>query len=286
MKTKIICLGTCFALFLAACGGKKNYEIARSTADSASTLSKTDTSVNTPKLVKTASMHFKVKNVQHTCEDVSVLATSYNGLVMHHAMQSSVVRSYNTALSTDSVMHVSSYTTTADMVVRVPSEKMEEFMNQVGKMAVYTDTRNMDIQDLTFDYLSSNMKVQSRSEIIAQQKTNNIKIKNAESVMALKDDLIDQRISNKRIDYAVKYSTIGLSFYQTNTIAKEIVINDDPSNFRVPFFAQLKNSMAAGWSGFNDVIIFLANLWVLFLLGAIVWYGYVLYKKKQMPKAV
>lgn len=285
MKTKIICLGICFALFLAGCSGRKsNYEIANSTADSARMDAKTDTALSAPKLVKTANMNFKVKNVQHACEDISALTASYKGMVMHHAMQSAVQRSYNNPISHDSVMHVSSYNTTADMTVRIPSEKMDEFMNAIGKTAIYINTRNMDIEDKTLDYLASNLKVQSRSEIIAKQKTNNIKIKNAESVMALKDDLIDQKINNRRIDYETKYSTISLSFYQTNTIAKEIVVNDDPASFRVPFFAQLGNSIVNGWAGFNDVIIFLANLWVLFVLAAIAWYGYFMYKRKHAAK--
>src|ERR1700744_1731115 len=95
MKTKIICLGICFVLFLAACSGKKNYEIANSSADSARTYAKTDTSIQALKLVKTADMHFKVKNVQRTCEDISILTNTYHGLVMHHTMQSSVERSYD-----------------------------------------------------------------------------------------------------------------------------------------------------------------------------------------------
>ena len=288
MKTKIICLGICFALFLAACSGKKDarerYEIANSSADSTSIAAKTDTTLSAPKLIKTANMNFKVKNVQRACEDISILTASYRGMVMHHAMQSAVQRNYDNPISRDSVIHVSSYNTTADMTVRIPSEKMDEFMNTVGKMAIYINTRNMDIEDKTLDYLASNLKVQSRSEIIAQQKTSNIKIKNAESVMALKDDLIDQKISNRRIDYETKYSTISLSFYQTNTVAKEIIVNDDPSSFRVPFFTQLGNSIVNGWAGFNDAIIFLANLWVLFVLAAIVWYGYLLYKRKQVAK--
>jgi len=284
MKTKIICLGICFALFLAACSGTKNYEIANSSADSARTDAKTDTALTAPKLIKTAAMNFKVKNVQRACEDVSALTMSYHGMVMHHAMQSAVQRSYDNPISRDSVIHVSSYNTTADMTVRVPADRMDEFMNTVGKMAIYINTRNMDIEDKTLDYMASNLKVQSRSEIIAQQKTNNIKIKSAESVMALKDDLIDQKINNRRIDYETKYSTISLSFYQTNTVAREVVVNDDPSSFRVPFFTQLRNSLANGWLGFNDFVIFLANIWVLFVFVGVVWYSYFLYKRRQVAK--
>ncbi len=284
MKTKIICLGICFALFLAACSGRKDgYEIAHSATDSTSVLSKADTSAAL-KLIKKGDMRFKVKNVQHACEEVANLTAGYNGMVMHHAMQSQAIGNYESPLNNDSLLHVSAYSTTADMIVRIPSGRLEDFMNQLNRMAIYTDTRNMDIEDKTLDYLSTSMKVRSRSEIIGQQPTNNIKIKNAESVMALKDDVIDKRIENKRIDNDVKYSTIGLNFYQANTIVKEVRVNDDPSNFKVPFFIQLKNSIANGWGGFNEVLVFFANIWVLFVLAAIAWYGYFIYKRKQAAK--
>ena len=88
----------------------------------------------------------------------------------------------------------------------------------------------------------------------------------------------------RRIDSETKYSTIALTFYQTNTIVKEVTVNDDPSSFKVPFFTQLGNAMATGWSGLNDVVVFLANGWVLFVLAAIAWYGYFMYKRKQAAK--
>jgi hypothetical protein len=285
MKTKLFCLGICFALFLAACSGKKNYEIANSSADSARMDAKTDTAFSGQKFIKTADMHFKVKNVQRTCEDVANLTAAYHGLVMHHVMKSSVERNYDNPISRDSVLHVSAYNTLADMIVRVPSDKTEEFMNAVGKMAVYIDNRNMNIEDKTLDYFATNLKVQSQSDIIAGQKTHDIKIKNAESVMALKNDVIDEKVNNRRIDAEVKYSTIALNFYQINTIAKEVTVNDDPSAFQEPFFTQLGNAVANGWSGFNSVVVFIANLWVLFVVFAMAWYGYFLYKKKQPAKA-
>ena len=81
----------------------------------------------------------------------------------------------------------------------------------------------------------------------------------------------------------MRYSTVALSFYQTNTIAKEVVVNTDPSNFRLPFFSRLGSALAYGWSASNDVIVALANLWVLFVLVAIVWY---LYHRSSKKKAL
>lgn len=280
MKTKIICLGTCFALFLAACSGKKDGYNTTSTADSTAVYTKSDTSTS-PKLIKTANMHFKVKNVQRVCEDVTSLTTGYGGLVMHHTMQSSVTKNYENPISRDSVLHVSAYNTIADMTVRIPSAKMEEFMNQVGRMAVYIDTRNMDIEDKTLDYLSANLKMKNQTDIVKHQ---NAAINQGQNIQSIKNDLTDEKVNARRIDSETKYSTIALTFYQTNTIVKEVTVNDDPSSFKAPFFTQMGNSISTGWSGFNDVVVFLANGWALYVLAAIVWYGYFLYKRKQMSK--
>ena len=281
MKTKIICLGACFALFLAACSGKKDgYNIA-SSADSTAVYTKSDTSTS-PKLIKTANMHFKVKNVQRTCEDVTTLATGYGGMVMHHTMQSSLNKNYQSPISRDSVLHVSSYNTTADMTVRIPSSKMEEFMNMVGRMAMYIDTRNMDIEDKTLDYLSAKLKMKNQADIVKHQ---NAAVNQGQNIQGIKNDLIDEKVNARRIDSETKYSTISLTFYQTNTIVKEVTVNDDPSSFREPFLTQLGNAISTGWLGLGDVMVFFANGWVLFVLAAMAWYGYFLYKRKQLAKA-
>jgi len=280
MKTKIICLGICFALFLAACSGNKEGYNVTNTADSTAIYARSDTSTS-PKLIRTANMHFKVKNVQRVCEDVTSLTTGYGGLVMHHTMQSSVTKNYENPISRDSVLHVSAYNTVADMTVRIPSNKMEEFMNMVGRMAMYIDTRNMDIEDKTLDYLSANLKMKNQTDIVKHQ---NAAANQGQNIQGIKNDLVDEKVNTRRIDLETKYSTIALTFYQTNTIVKEVTVNDDPASFKVPFFTQLGNAMSTGWSGLNDVVVFLANGWVLFVLAAIVWYGYFMYKRKQAAK--
>ncbi len=267
MKTKLFYWGGLLCLiFMVACSGKKaHYEV--STADSTSVVPNGSASDSgRPKFVKTADMRFKVKDVQRTGETISALTTSMQGMVMHHSLTTSIERSTDVPSSSDSVMRFSSYYTNADMTVRVPSDKMEEFMNQVGHMAVFVNTRNMDIQDKTLDFLSSQLKVSGRNEIIAQQKKGLVKIKSIDDVLALKDDQVDKQIDNRRIEDAVKYSTIGLNFYQSNTVAKELIVNDDPSNYTLPFFRRLGNAFVNGWLVFDEAIIALANIWVFLLV--------------------
>ncbi|RWY49457.1 DUF4349 domain-containing protein [Mucilaginibacter gilvus] len=287
MKTKILFVLAGVAL-LAACKGKTHgdYEVVNnSAADTARAYSSRDDSVAfevEPKLVKTSDMSMKVKNVQQTGDSVAALTARYKGMVTHHQMHSNVENSHDVRISDDSLIRVSAFNTSADMNVRVPSEKLEGFMSDVSHLGLYITGSKMDIEDKSLDYLSAKMKLDSRKELVAQQKKGKITIKDPEKVLWLKDDMIDGQINNQRINAAVKYSTVSLNFYQSNTILKEMIANDDPSSYQLPFFKRLGMAIASGWLMFTEILLGLANLWVFVLIGLGLWMAYKFYRKKYV----
>jgi hypothetical protein len=226
-------------------------------------------------------MRFKVKSVQQTGDAIAALTAKSNGMVMHHQMQANIERSEDIRISNDSVKRVSAFSTTADMTVRVPSDKLEDYMTEVAHMGMYVTMRKMDIEDRTLDYLSEKLKLKNRQELVAQQKQGKVIIKNPVNVMLLKDDMVDQQIGNMRTDAEVKYSTITLSFYQSNTIVQETIANDDPSAYQLPFFKRLAIAMSNGWGLFIEFMLGVANIWVFILLLVILWMLYRYYKRKH-----
>ena len=288
MKTKFLIPLLAGVGLFCACKGHSSggYEVVNNgTGSAAADSTKADSvAFSKAKLVKTAVIRFKVKNVQQTAEHITSLATSINGMVMHHQMGSTAERSDNVRISDDSVMRVTSFNTTAEMTLKIPSVKLEEFLNQVGRMGIYVNDRSMDITDKSLDYLSAQLKLKSRTELIDQQKKGKIIIKKPEDVLNLKDDMIDQQIGNRQIDDAVKNSIVTLSFYQSNTINKEVIANDDPSAYKLPFFKRLGMAVESGWGLFVDVIIGLANVWVFLLAGIGVWMIIRRYRGKVLVK--
>ncbi|MFD0766060.1 DUF4349 domain-containing protein [Mucilaginibacter lutimaris] len=283
MKTKIFIAIMALALFAACKGRNGAYEVVNNSINADTTgaqSSAADTVVTEPKLVKTANMSFKVKNVQQTGDSISHLTAKLNGMVTHHEMGSTVERSQDVRLSDDSVMRVSAFNTTADMTVKVPSEKLEDFMSSVSHMGIYVTSRKMDIEDKSLDYLAAKLKLKNRSEMVAQQKTGKIKIKDPAAVLWLKDNMIDGQINSQKIDQAVNYSVVSLSFYQSNTIYKERIANDDPSVYKMPFDNRLLMALSNGWFLFTELMLGLANLWMLILLGVGVWVAFKTFKRK------
>jgi carbonic anhydrase len=283
MKTKIFIAMMAMALF-AACKGRNGYEVVNNSksADTAGVSSASDTAADAkPKLVKTADMSFKVKNVQQTGDSIAILTNRYSGMIMHHQMASEIEKSENIRVSNDSIRQVNVYKTAANMTVKVPSAKLEDFMNHVGCMAVLTISRKMDVEDKTFDYTSTKLKVKNRKEWVAQNnKQDKESAKDPDVVLALKDNMVDDQVNNLKTNAGVKYSIIVLSFYQDKTISKQLVANDDPSAYHPPFLSRLFMALANGWYIFSEIILGLANMWMFVLIGSALWIGYKMHKRK------
>ena len=285
MKTKILMIMLVVATLLAACKGKSgsgSYEFVNNSKSSSSSADSTraDSIQSKPKLVKTAEMNFKVKSVQQVSESIAALTKLYGGMVMHHKIQSTAGQNRDVHISNDSIIRIAAFNTTADMVVKIPSDKLEDFMTRVGHMGIYVNISLMDIEDRSLDYLSARLKLKDRQELVSQQKRGKSRIKNPVDVLSLKDDMVDAQIGNLKTDEAVKYSIINLNFYQSDTILEETITNDDPSAYNIPIFQRMGLAFGDGWAIFMDLIVELINLWVFILAGLAIWAGCRYYRKK------
>jgi hypothetical protein len=281
MKTRSLVMMLTGIVLLGACKSKSGYESSE-TADSAHiSLAKIADTTVAPKLVKTADIRFKVKNVQQTGENISALATKYNGMVMHHNMVSTDEQTHDVRISDYSIMRVSAYNTNADMIVKIPTEKLDEFLITVSHMGIHVNESKMDIEDKSLDYLEAKLKMDNRQQLVTRQDQGKIVIKSTTAVLNLKDDVVDEKIENKRIDEAVKYSVISLDFYQSNTVSKEIIVNDDASSYNMPFFSQLAMAIENGWFLFSQLIIGFMNAWAFLLCGIVAWIGFRYYNNRR-----
>jgi hypothetical protein len=83
--------------------------------------------------------------------------------------------------------------------------------------------------------------------------------------------MIDQQISNRSIDDAIKYSNVSFTFYQSNIIRREIMVNDDPSYYKLPFSKRFLLALGGGWEVFTEVVLMITRLWMIIITGFAVW---------------
>lgn len=238
------------------------------------------------KMTKTADMRFRVADVQRTKEDLGNTIRKQGGLVMEFSINSNIQNSEKVKFSADSLKEITSYRKEGYMVARVPSEKLDEFTNQIAGIAVFVDHQSLKMQDKSFDYLENKLKSENRQEAVAQiKKVATKKSSNVGSSLIIKDDYVDKKIENLNIDKQVKYSTITLSFYQNNTIKTMIVANDNIYDYKPDFFRRLGLNLVDGWMYFKELILFLSRLWMFVLAGVIAFFVIRYYTRKQSNKS-
>ncbi|QNK64862.1 DUF4349 domain-containing protein [Pedobacter sp. PAMC26386] len=242
-----------------------------------------DTSV-TEKIIKTADMKFLVKDVQSTKEKLGSILKVEGGTIAEFNTHSNITGDEKVKYSTDSLLELISYRVEGMIVAKIPAEKLDDFTNQIARMAVFIDNQSLKQDDVSLTYLSNKLKNQNKvdavtqlNKVVPKQKTSAV-----EKSLAIKDDYIDNKVNNLFTDRNVKYSTITLSFYQNNTIKKMIVPNDDLSDFRPDFFRRLWLNFGSGWSIFKEFILVLANLWVFIPLAAAVYFIFRYYRRKKL----
>jgi hypothetical protein len=271
MKAKLLMMLAGIAL-LAACKNSGKFSAA-------------DTVAITPndsvKIVKTADMRLKVKNVQHVAEQVSKLVEDCGGMVMHHNMQSAIVDKQDILLSNDSIKKLTVYNTSADITIKIPSGIVEPFMDSLNHLSIYIDERKMDIEDRTLNYLAEKLKEQNRETSVALRSKIKLTQGGADSILMLKDNIVDKKIANLKTDDDVKYSTITLNLYQNNTVHTEVIANDDLNTYNNSLLTRIGMAFSKGWFFFSEMIVGLMHLWAFILATAITWIGIKVYKKKS-----
>jgi len=223
------------------------------------------------KLVKTASMHFTVKDVQQTSDRIAALTASSNGTVMYHTINSVAGDSTTIRKTDDSLLKITVYNSTADMTVRIPSANVESFVTQVAQMGLVVNSLKFEINDKTYDYLSTRLKLNNQKERARDNSDGSARLKDPDNLLNFKNNLVDQQIKNLKTDDSVKNAVIALSFYENNVVHKELIANPDLSAYNLPASTRMGTSFKTGWSVFIDIMVELANLWVLVPIGGLVW---------------
>ncbi|MES2279328.1 MAG: DUF4349 domain-containing protein [Bacteroidota bacterium] len=273
MKTKTLMALLAGSTLLAACKGSGSRTDA-SSADSA-------TIIDSVKLVKTADMRIKVNNVQKVAGQISKLTHDCGGMVVHHDMQSHVTDKRDITLANDSIKKLTVYNTSADLTLKIPTEYVELFMDSLNQMGLFVDERKMDVEDRTLDYLSQKLKVQNREASVKLRSKIKLTQRGADSILQLKDDVVDRKVGNLRTNDAAKFSTLSLTLYQNNAVSTEIVASDDLSNYNNPLSTRLGMAISNGWNFFSQMIIGLVNLWAFIVAGLLIWGGVVWYRRKK-----
>lgn len=268
-------------VLLFSCQNKASEPEAKSAiSDSTSITSLTGDDV---KLVKTASIEFKVKDVTQSARAVSSLTQQLGGMIFDQTILATEGDRNELKLSSDSLLVITTYTPQADITARIPSEYLETYLYNVSDLGFFTRNSNLHIDDRSLAYLENALKQKNRATALSHT-VGTKSVSSATTTIAVRDKAIEQQIANRAIDADVKYSTVTLSLFQNPLVKKEVIANYVIADYQLPFGQRLGNAIADGWQYFLAFVVAIANLWMFLLAGIVLLLSYKYWQKRKLVR--
>lgn len=270
----------------------KSYEVADSAAASIadSVSSAASMEVKDKKFIKTADINMEVKDVYNATISIEKSVQELGGFVTKSNLHSNVMseETYNT--SDTEAMLIKKYQTENTMQVRVPTEKLGDFLTSINTNKLFLNSRSINAEDITANIKYSELEAKRN-----QQTSENIeKIKTNKDKVALDNDNMAegnlQKLNVMNMADHLKYSTVDIYIKEPKLRIAEIAVTNTKSidnKYRYNFIYDAKDGFVYGFYLIQKIIVGLINIWpILIIAGALV---YFLRKRKsvkpELPKS-
>ena len=267
-------------------GYEKSEKVAESTSDYAAAVSDTvsmaaSQTVPDKKFVKTADVNMEVKDVYDATIFIEKQLKELGGFVTESRLQSNVVSEETFETSDTDATLVKKYQTDNKMQVRVPTEKLGDFLTFINDKKVFLNSRIIVAEDVTANARIAELeikKLKKTGEVIEKMKNNGDKVDRTENNLEQNNQ---QEIANITLADNLKYSTIDIYIKEPKVRVAEIAVTNTKNidnKYKFNFFYDVKNAFVEGFYLVQRLIVGLITIWPILLIGSII--VYLLRKRK------
>ncbi len=214
-----------------------------------------------PKIIKTATLRFQVKDFQTSRSAIDEIIKRYEGYIT----------SENQHNADDQVQ--------STIIIRVPAANLDQLLDSLQGQAVYLDYKNIEASDVTVEFVDTEARLKTKREVeqryltILKQATTVKDILEVESHLGKIREEIEATEGRLRyLNDQVDYSTVSLTIYQP--------IHRLPRS-ESGFWSKLGKSLVNGWNGLLSFIIGFTALWPLLVIVGAGLAGYRFWRKKR-----
>ena len=244
------------------------------------------------KMIRTANIKFKVKDVIKATYNIENIVVKHNGFVENTNLTSQINYIKETPVKEDSILLTTYYSVNNTLVLRVPNIQLDTTLKEIAKFVEFMDYRIINARDVTLDLLSKRLE-QNRLARYDSRMTNAIDnkgkrlndVSDAENNLLYKQAQADEaKLANLQILDKIKYSTITLSLYQNQSIKYELIAKEKTIKpYSTPFSTRCMDALKFGWTIIVEFFMFLINIWSIILIAILVFLG-VKYFRKGISK--
>lgn len=216
------------------------------------------------KIIKTAELKLKVKNVKRATAQIKILLEKYNAYIAN-------LRYENT-----------SYQKQNNFTIKVPKAYFDVLLDSISTYAEVLDYENVSTQDVTEEFLdietrlATKLQVKERYETILKKKAKTVEdvIYAEEKLGAIQEEIEAAQGRLKYLSNRVMSSTIHVKLYEE--------IPYKVSKVKIETFdSKFKRAISFGWTFLENLVLTLLHIWPVILIGVV---GFLLYRKRKKTK--
>lgn len=229
------------------------------------------------KFIRSASLQFAVKDVYQSALALEDMVAAHAGFVIKNNITSTPQMSEKYPNADGNIVDIREYAVSATLIVRVPSQRTQEFLRAITTQIEFLDNRNFEARDAQFELLQQKLNItrlQEQQTALAQMPQKNADVEQRAGVIAMRGETLamrdESRIMQKKFEDEVAFSTLTLNIYQANKVRKfeyvdvhNLILKNRPG-----FFPRAASSLSFGWYQGLDLLITLMQVWPLYVLFA------------------
>ncbi|MFC2450957.1 MAG: DUF4349 domain-containing protein [Flavobacteriaceae bacterium] len=229
------------------------------------------------KFVRKADVNMEVSDVYQATIYIENTLKEMGGFVTLSNYRSEVLEEKVFPQSDEKSMLVREYITKNQMQVRVPTEKLSDFLKQLNDKNIFLRERIITAEDVSTNIKMAELEKQRMAKHKAQLSQQTNTIKNAEAVNENERELIYQKINDLNLADELKYSTVEIYLSEPKSKISQVEIPNTKSlknKYQGGFGYSIKEAFANGFYGFQQFLILVAHAWMFILagiLGIFVW---------------
>ena len=242
------------------------------------------------KFVRKADVNMEVSDVYQATIYIENALKEMGGFVTLSNYRSEVLEEKVFPQSDEKSMLVREYITKNQMQVRVPTEKLSDFLKQLNDKNIFLRERIITAEDVSTNIKMAELEKQRMAKHKAQLSQQTNTIKNAEAVNENERELNYQKINDLNLADELKYSTVEIYLSEPKSKISQVEIPNTKSlknKYQGGFGYSIKEAFANGFYGFQQFLILVAHAWMFILagiLGIFVWKNRKKFWKKSEKK--
>lgn len=229
------------------------------------------------KFIRKADVNMEVKDVYETTVFVENTLKEMGGFVTSSNYESMVEEEKHYPQSDEKTMLVRKYSSVNKMKVRVPTEKLMDFLKVLNEKSLFLNHRTITAEDV-----SASIKMTELEKQRTQQHKNKLSqqvntTKNAEATNDNEREINEQKIQEFNLADELKYSTIEIFIKEPKTKISQIEIpniKSQENQYKYNFWYDVKEAFIDGFYVFQRFLVFLVEAWLFILaivLGVFAW---------------